>query len=257
MKIAITGKGGVGKTTLTAALALLFEQEKRRVIAIDADPDTNLALALGLPAQDAARIVPLSEMRELVRERIGAAGGEGGGFVALNPRVDDIADEYGTKLDGISLLVLGAVRRGGAGCACPENVLLQALLEHLLVETDEVVIADMEAGIEHLGRGTARAVDILLIVAEPSAASLQTAETIRRLASDIGLARIGLVLNKVRDQDQADRLASGVRDIPLVGTLRWQDDVAEAAMDGRAVARTSVVEKVRPIKKRVEELLSS
>lgn len=257
MKLAITGKGGVGKTTLSAGLATLFARARRPVVAIDADPDTNLALALGVPPDDAERIVPLSEMRDLIRERMGAAGGEGGGFVALNPRVDDIADRYGTRIDGIRLLVVGAVRRGGAGCACPENVLLQTLLEHLLVDSNEAVIADMEAGIEHLGRGTARGVDMLVIVAEPSRAAIHTAQTIRHLAGEVGIERLGLVVNKARDETQADRVVSAVTDIPLLGILPWREEVSTAALEGVPVAETALLEDIALIKTAIERALGS
>lgn len=256
MKLAVTGKGGVGKTTLSAGLATLFASEGKHVVAIDADPDTNLALALGLPSPEAERIVPLSEMRELIRQRMGAAGGESGGFVTLNPRVDDIAGDYGVPIDGMRLLVLGAVRRGGAGCACPENVLLQSLLEHLLVESNEVVIADMEAGIEHLGRGTARGVDMLIVVVEPTRAALHTAETIRQLAADIGVGRLGLVINKVRGHEQVAQVVRTIDDITVLGTLPWREDLADAALEGVPVAKTPVLADIAAVKEAIERRLA-
>lgn len=252
MKLAVTGKGGVGKTTLSAGLATLFARDGRSVVAIDADPDTNLALALGVLPSDAERIVPLSERSDLIRERMGAAGGEGGGFVTLNPRVDDIAESYGIDAQGVRLLVLGAVRKGGSGCACPENVLLQALFDHLIVDSREVVIADMEAGIEHLGRGTARGVDMLIVVAEPTRAAIHTAQTIARLARDVGIERLGLVVNKVRAAAQAEQVAGAVGDIPLLGELPWYDDVAAAAFEGIPVASTPVLDAIVPIKLAIE-----
>lgn len=256
MKLAITGKGGVGKTTLSAGLATLFSRDGRDVVAIDADPDTNLALALGVAPREAERIVPLSEMRDLIRERMGSAGGEGGGFVTLNPRVDDIADSYGVPVNGMRLLVMGAVRKGGGGCACPENVLLQSLLEHLLVEANEVVIADMEAGIEHLGRGTARAVDMLVVVVEPTKAAMHTAQTIAKLARDLGLGRLGLVVNKVRDEAQSVPVVEAIRDIPLLGSLPWRDEMARTALEGVPVADTAVLDDIVQVKTAIEASLA-
>lgn len=253
MKLAITGKGGVGKTTVAAGLATLFARDGMPVVAIDADPDTNLALALGVSPDQANAIVPLSEMRDVVRERIGAAGGEGGGFVTLNPRVDDIADSYGTKIDSIRLLVMGAVRRGGAGCACPENVLLAALLEHLLVDSNEVLIADMEAGIEHLGRGTARAVDMLVVVVEPTAAAVHTAQTIRRLAADIGVRRLGLVANKIRDAAQVTELTALVPAVPMLGELPWREEMASAGITDSGAAANPLLHDLAKIRTMIEE----
>ncbi len=257
MKLAVTGKGGVGKTTLSAGLASLFVQDGRDVVAIDADPDTNLALALGIPPAVAETITPLSQKRDLIRDRMGAAGGEGGGFVTLNPKVDDIAEAYGIDASGVKLLVLGAVRKGGAGCACPENVLLQTLFDHLIVESDQVVIADMEAGIEHLGRATARGVDMLIVVAEPTRAAIHTAQTIRRLAEDVSIERLGLVVNKVRGPEQPQQVAEAVGGISLLGSLAWHDDLAAAAFDGTPVAATPVLQEVAHIKQAIEGVLAT
>jgi len=257
MKLAITGKGGVGKTTVSAGLATLFDRDGRSVVAIDADPDTNLALALGMSPGAAESIVPLSQQSDLIRERMGAAGGEGGGFVTLNPRVDDIAESYGVRLNGMRLFVMGAVRRGGAGCACPENVLLQTLLEHLLIESDEVVIADMEAGIEHLGRGTARGVDMLVVVVEPTMAAAHTAQTITKLATDVGITELGLVVNKVRDPAQVEQVIDVAGSIPLLGTLPWREEVAIASYEGAPVASTPVLGDIATIKMAIEKRLAT
>src|SRR3989304_3696489 len=180
MKIAISGKGGVGKALLAAFLSQIFAESGYSVIAIDADPDANLASTLGFADPD--KITPISEMEDLIEERVGVRPGTSGSFFKLNPKVDDLPESYSVKKDGIRLMVMGRIKRGGTGCYCPEGALLQALLKHLLLQRNEVVIMDMEAGIEHLSRGTTRAVDKLIIVVEPGRRSIETAETIIRLA---------------------------------------------------------------------------
>lgn len=182
MKLAIAGKGGVGKTTLASLLAMVYSAEGKRVIAIDADPDANLALALGISMEEARHITPIVELKDLIEERTGAKPGTSGMFFKLNPKVDDIPDRFSVKKDGVSLMLMGTIKGGGTGCICPESVLLKSLLSHLLLERSDVVIMDMEAGLEHLGRGTAEAVDAFIIVVEPGKRSLQTAEAVGRLA---------------------------------------------------------------------------
>ena len=184
MKIAISGKGGVGKTLLAAFLAQTFASNGYSVIAIDADPDANLAATLGFPNPE--KITPISELSDLIEERVGVRPGTSGSFFKLNPKVDDLPENYSVKMDGIRIMSIGRIKRGGTGCYCPEGALLQALLSHLLLQRDEVVILDMEAGIEHLGRGTVEAVDQLIIVVEPGRRSLETAQTINKLAQDLG-----------------------------------------------------------------------
>lgn len=247
-KIAITGKGGVGKTTLAALLAHLYAEEGRRVLAIDADPAASLGFALGFPDDLAAQITPIAEMDELIFERTGAQRGTTGGYFRLNPLVDDIPDRFSAEHRGIRLLRLGTVKMGGAGCICPESALLRNLITHLLVARDEVVILDMEAGIEHLGRGTAQSVDAFLIVVEPNRRSLATAMQIRRLAADIGVSRVYLVGNKVGDGDRA--FIEENRDgIPIAGTLPVDEQVNEADRLGIPVfdAAPALVEAARAI----------
>jgi CO dehydrogenase maturation factor len=184
MKIAITGKGGVGKTTLSALLSHIFSSEGIRVVAVDADPDANLPQALGVSPGESEKIKPIAEIEELIEERTGAKPGAIGGIFKINPKVDDIPEGYGHRIDGITLLVMGKSKTAASGCYCPENALLRRLLKHLIVERDEVVIVDMEAGIEHLTRGTAEGVDAFIVVVEPGQRSLQTAVQVKKLASE-------------------------------------------------------------------------
>lgn len=203
MKIAVTGKGGTGKTTVAALLAHFFHRDGYKVLAVDADPDANLASALGVSEEQAAQIRPISQERDLIQERTGASPRHYGQFFKLNPTVDDIPDRYSLDVRGIRLLVLGGVEKGGGGCACPENVLLRNLLSEIILGRKEVVIVDMEAGIEHLGRATAKAVDKMLIVVEPGSRSVATAKMILKLATDIGVGSFGIMANKIQDQSQA------------------------------------------------------
>ncbi len=236
MKIAVSGKGGVGKTTLSALLAYAFSQEGRHVTVIDADPTPNLTTALGVPASLRNQIVPITEMADLIEERTGARPGSFGGFIRLNPEVSDIPDRFGLLHRGIRLLELGRVRGGGTGCMCPENTLLKALVSHLLLSPDQVVILDMEAGAEHLGRGTAQAVDAFLIVTEPSQRSLIVAETITRLAREIGIRRIFLVGNRVRNEADREFIALHAPEgVPVLGYLPADERVLHADRQGQAV----------------------
>ena len=233
MKLAVSGKGGVGKTTLASALARLWAEEGRRVIAIDADPDANLAIALGADEQTAAACTPLSEMDDLIEERTGARPGAGGMF-KLNPDVSDVAETCGVDVGGVKLLRMGTVERGGSGCMCSEGTFLKAFMRHLLIEREDVAVLDMEAGIEHLGRGTAENVDVFVVVVEPGARAVQTAQTVRKLAEDIGVRDIVAVGNRVRSEEDAEFLRNALKEIELVGTLPDSDRIRDADRDGRS-----------------------
>src|SRR5574344_1140821 len=198
MKLAITGKGGVGKTTLASTLARLYADEGRKVLAADVDPDANLGLALGFDEETLDSIVPITKMRKLVEERTGANSENQ--FYRINPKVDDIPDTYAKEVNGVKLLVLGTVETGGGGCVCPEHVMLKAILSSLIFRKDDVVIMDMEAGLEHLGRGTASNMDQFIVVIEPGARSVQTYRNVKRLAADLGVKRVRVVANKIRDE---------------------------------------------------------
>lgn len=230
MKLAISGKGGVGKTTFAALLIRTLNAQGKHVLAIDADPDANLAAALGIA--DADRITPIAEMEALIYERTEARKGTVGGFFKLNPRVDDLPDELSTKLDHIKLMRLGGVKKGGAGCICPESTLLRALVNHIVLARDEAVVMDMEAGIEHLGRATAQAVDKLIVVVEPGRRSIETANHIRKLSSEIGLKHIAVVGNKIRNAGDKDFLKKHLSDFDFLGFLEYDDALIEADLKG-------------------------
>jgi len=234
MKIAITGKGGVGKTTLAGTLARLYAAAGRPVLAIDADPDTNLATSIGIPPERVAGIAPIATMDDLIEERTGARPGSQAPFFKLNPRVDDLPETLSVEHQGVRLMIMGTVKRGGGGCICPENVLLRSLVRHLLLERDEVIILDMVAGVEHLGRATADAVDAFIVVVEPGQRSIQTARTIRRLAADIAIRRIYAVGNKVRTPEERAFVEQETGDFPLLGIISYRPEIVEA--DRRGVA---------------------
>ena len=247
MKIAISGKGGVGKTLLAALLSKMFADSGYSVIAIDADPATSLAATLGFPEPE--KITPISEMKELVAERTGARPGEIGGLFKLNPRVDDLPEAYAAKHDNIRLMVMGQVKRGGSGCYCPESTLLQSLVSHLLLARNEVVILDMEAGIEHLGRATARAVDKLIIVVEPGRRSIETAAKIKDLAGDIGLHNIVVVGNKIQSHSDEVFIKRSLTGFDIVGFIPYDRVLVEADISNRPVLEASpdIVREVRNI----------
>ena len=228
MKVAISGKGGVGKTTLSAMLAGALALKGRRVIALDADPDANLASALGVPPDEP--ISPLAEMDELIQQRTGAKKGYGT-FFKLNPRVDDIPEDYARRIGNIRLLVLGGIRAGGDGCLCPATALLKALLVHLILGRDDALIMDMEAGIEHLGRATAQSMDALLVVVDLGPWSAQTALRVRKLAGDIGMKKVFAVANRLGPDADTSRIAQQLGDIPLLGQLPADDRIAAGVLE--------------------------
>lgn len=247
MKIAISGKGGVGKTILAALLSRVFTEHGYSVIAIDADPDSNLAATLGFPHPE--NITPISEMNELIEERTGARPGKTAPFFKLNPKVDDLPEKYCQEHNGIKLMVMGRIKRGGTGCYCPEGALLKALISHLLLARDEAVILDMEAGIEHLGRGVVKAVDKLIVVVEPGRRSIETAYRVNKLAQDIGLQNIAVVGNKVRDQSEKEFIISNLSGFEFLGFIPYDQAVIAADLANRSILDSSqqIITEVRNI----------
>jgi CO dehydrogenase maturation factor len=235
MKIAVTGKGGVGKTTLTSLLAYTYADRGFHVLAIDADPSPCLGAALGFPEEALADLTPIAKMDELIYERTGAMPGTTGGYFKLNPRVDDLPDRFSTVHRGIRLLELGAVEMGGAGCICPESAMLRSLITHVLLRRDEVVLLDLYAGVEHLGRATSDAVNAMLIVVEPTLRSLGTARQIKALASDLKLDSLFIIGCRVRDEEDRQFIAEGSPGLEVLGYLPEDRRVREADRKGMAV----------------------
>lgn len=256
LKLAITGKGGVGKTTLAALLAHVYVERGQKVLAIDADPATGLAAACGISPEKAAAITPVADMEELIYERTGARKGEVGGFFKLNPRVDDIPERFAVERDGIRILAMGTVKSGGTGCLCPENALLRSLVTYLLLQRDEVLILDMEAGVEHLGRGTARAVDAFVVVVEPGRRSLQTAHSIRSLAHDLGIERVLVVGNKIATPADEAFIVEQLPGFEVLGFMPGSQQAIEADRRGVAVfdLAPELVERARVIVDRLAAL---
>ena len=248
MKVAITGKGGVGKTTLSSTLARLYADEGRTVLAADVDPDANLGLALGLTQEEVDEIVPISKMRTLVEERTGA--NEANKFFKLNPYVADIPEKFSKDINGVKLLVMGTVDVGGSGCVCPEHVMLKAILSNLSYRKNDVVIMDMEAGLEHLGRGTASNMDQFIVVIEPGARSVQTYRNVKRLASDLGVARVRVVANKVRDDSDEAFIRQSIPAEDLLGVIHYNPEIIDADRQGKSPYDFSpkAIEEIKNIK---------
>ena len=241
MKIAVSGKGGVGKTTIASTMARLMGRSGKKVVLVDCDPSPNLALSLGITEYERKRIVPLCELSDLVANRTGVRPGESRGKIyKINPEVDDLLGKYGVEgKDNVTLLVLGTIQTGGGGCFCPESALLRRLLSHL-VRKEGVMVMDMEAGVEHLGRGTTRNIDILLIVVEPGQRSVETASRIQKLAKDLGIQRIVAVLNKSRGQLHDEEISGRLRDleIDMIGSIPYTEKAMESDLRGISLMET-------------------
>jgi len=255
MKIAITGKGGVGKTTISSSLACILSKN-HDVFAIDADPDMNLASSLGVTE----KIEPISSMRDLIKERTGAESGSSFGEVfKMNPKITDLPEKlsFDYKKDGsLKLMVMGTVEKGGEGCVCPSAVLLKALLRNIIVKKEEVVILDMEAGIEHLGRKTAESVDAMIVVVEPGLKSIETAERIKKLATDIGIKKVLAILNKcssIKQKKFVEKKLSSLN-ISLIGAIPMDEDVIMSDMEGKPLINYKNSIALKSIKEIASEL---
>ena len=253
MKIAVTGKGGVGKTTFSAVLARLYADEGQKVLCADVDPDANLGLALGFSEADLAAITPITEMKELIRERTCADEFEK--FFKINPKVDDLPDKLSKEINGVRLLLMGTVKTGGAGCVCPEHVILKRLLSHLIIGRDDEVIMDMEAGLEHLARGTTDLVDQFIVVVEPGARSIQTYHSVKRLAADLGVQKVSVVANKIRDTADELFIREHISAEALLGIIHYSDSAADA--DRRCVSPYDVAEDVVSEIRAIKDIIDS
>jgi len=256
MKIAVSGKGGVGKTIVAGVLAHFFAERGFKVLAIDADPSPNLALTLGIPFNQANEVVPISENTRLIERKTGTGFG---GIYRLSFRVDDIIEDFSVRSPyGVNLLIMGTIKSVGGGCTCPANAVIRVLIEHLLVERDEVVVMDMEAGVEHMGRGTAKHVDIMLIVTDSSFKSMETAKKIYDLATEAGIKRVLIIGNKVISSDEAALIQRFFvnNSIPLFGLIPHDEQIRKADMQGEtALKYIKNSEGIATIQKLGEKLL--
>jgi len=234
MKIAISGKGGVGKTTLAGVMARILAHRGRKVLAIDADPDSNLASAIGLSKEALSKLSPIASMTSMIEERTGAKKGSYGAMFKLNPKVDDLPDDMGVSYQGVKLLLLGCIPQGGGGCFCPENVLLKNLVRHLLVQREEALIIDMEAGLEHLGRGSTGYVDALIIVVEPGQRAMNTARQIKKLGEDLKIKNIMIVGNKVNSEEDRQLIEEQLSDFPVLGHMSFNPKILQADREGKS-----------------------
>jgi len=232
MKIAISGKGGVGKTTLAGVMARLLADRGKKVLAIDADPDSNLASAIGLPKDTLSKLLPIASMTSMIEERTGAKKGTFGALFKLNPKVDDLPDEMGVTYQGVKLLLLGCIPQGGGGCFCPENVLLKNLIRHLLVQREEALIIDMEAGLEHLGRGSTGYVDALIIVVEPGQRAINTARQIKKLGEDLHIKNMMIVGNKINSDQDRQIIEENLSEFPVLGHMSFNPKILQADREG-------------------------
>jgi len=229
VKIAVSGKGGVGKTTFAALLARALAKRGLNVLAVDADPDANLGQALGFADYD--KLVPVSEMKDLIAERTESDGQNMGTFFKLNPTVNDLPEKLSVEKDGVRLMVMGTVKKGGGGCICPASTMLKALMTHMVLLSKDALILDMEAGLEHLGRGTSRGVDFLVVVVEPGRRSVDTANHIKQLAADLGMTRVLIVGNKIRGDKDREYLQKALDGFEFLGFMDYDDEVIACDME--------------------------
>jgi CO dehydrogenase maturation factor len=255
MKIAVSGKGGVGKTLLAGGLARGFAERKYKTIAIDADSSPNLALTLGLTAEEARKIKPISDNKELVESKTDSGYS---GVYNLNFKVDDIVRDYSVPTPlGVNLIVMGTVHSMGAGCMCAPTAVIRALLRYLVVEIDEAVVLDLEAGVEHIGRGTARQMDVLLIVADSNLKSLEIAKHIHDMALASGMTRLYLVGNRVMNDEQKVAIQSYAdkNGLQVLDFIPFDTKITESDMNGKTPLLNKEIPSVKAIDNICELLL--
>jgi CO dehydrogenase maturation factor len=256
-KIAIGGKGGVGKTTVCAILAQLFAESGLDVLAIDADPNSNLTSAFGIPSEQSPE--PLIKMKELIAERTGTSKDSVGAYFKLNPKVSDLPEKYWLKHNGLKLLVLGAITHGGAGCACPEGAFLKALLTYTILQRQELVIVDLAAGVEFLGRASVQSIDALVLVVEPGGRSIETANNMAKMAQELGIGSVAAIANKITNSSQTDLITSQLKHIALLGRISYSQAVQNSDMNRSPVfiSDQDIVQHLRKIKDALTDLIST
>ncbi|MBC7131272.1 P-loop NTPase [Candidatus Bathyarchaeota archaeon] len=255
MKVAVSGKGGVGKTLIAAGLAYNFARKGLKTIAIDADPSPNLGLTLGLSPEEAGKIIPISENKELVESKTSTGVP---GVYRLTFTVDDIIQEYSVNTPlGVNLIVMGTVRSMGSGCTCPANAVVRSLLRHLVVKRSEAVIIDLEAGVEHMGRGTAQHVDHMLVIVNANIKSFETAKRIYELGVQSGMKQISLVGNKVENvaqREAIEKFAEGLG-LEVLEFIPYDPKVLDAEMRGETPLKQDNSEALKAIERLSNRLL--
>lgn len=257
VKIAIGGKGGVGKTTVCAVWAQLLAENGFDVLAIDADSNTNLASAFGIPSAQSPE--PLIKMKQLIAERTGVGKDSVGTYFRLNPKVSDLPQKYWLDINGVKLLVLGAIQQAGAGCACPEGAFLKALLTHTILQRQEVVLVDLAAGVEFMGRASVQGIDALVIVVEPGSRSIETAKNISQMAKELGIKHVATIANKITKGSQIEAIKRELTDIAILANIPYNPAVQEADLKQKSVfaACTELVEQLRKAKNALIDLISN
>jgi CO dehydrogenase maturation factor len=256
LKIAIGGKGGVGKTTVCAGLAQLFAEGGFDVLAIDADPNANLASAFGIPSEQSP--VPLIKMKELIAERTGASKDAVGAYFRLNPKVNDLPQRHWLNFNGLKLLVLGAITQAGAGCACPEGAFLKAMLTHIILQRQELVLVDLAAGVEFMGRASVKGIDALVIVVEPGGRSIETANNLAKMARELGIKNVTAIANKITERSQEDLIRSELKDVALLGIIAYSPSVQQADLRRTPVIKADeeFMQQLREVKGALIDLIS-